>query len=148
MTTGSVRQLMPSVISPPQCEQMAMTLLCSTVPPIISGRCDAGADIAAASAPRPALRFAGMTTAKSEETAAGRAGLLSGKACVVSGVGPGLRRQAAKALAAPAAHGAWLVLAAPLRATLDDVFAEVSSMGPRAIVVPTDIPDPEACARL
>ena len=45
MITGSVRQLIPSIISPPQCEQMAMTLLCSAVSPIISGSCDTGADI-------------------------------------------------------------------------------------------------------
>src|ERR1700735_408460 len=44
MTTGSVRQLIPSVISPPQWEQMAMALLCSTLSPIISGSCDTGAD--------------------------------------------------------------------------------------------------------
>src|ERR1700722_19977072 len=58
MTTGSVRQLIPSVISPPQCEQMAMTLLCSTVPPIISGLCDTGADGPRPSGARPALTFA------------------------------------------------------------------------------------------
>ena len=86
-----------------------------------------------------------MTTAKSEEATAGRAGLLSGKVCVVSGVGPGLGRQAATALAA---HGADLVLAARRQSTLDEVLAEVSSLGARAIAVPTDITDPEACARL
>ena len=86
-----------------------------------------------------------MTTAKSEEAIAARAGLLSGKVCVVSGVGPGLGRQAATALAA---HGADLVLAARRQSTLDDVLAEVSSLGARAIAVPTDITDPEACARL
>ena len=85
------------------------------------------------------------TTAKSEEATAGRAGLLSGKVCVVSGVGPGLGRRAAAALAA---HGADLVLAARRQSTLDDVLAEVSSLGARAITVPTDITDPEACARL
>src|ERR1700729_1826502 len=86
-----------------------------------------------------------MTVAKSEEAPAGRSGLLSGKVCVVSGVGPGLGRQAAKALAA---HGADLVLAARRQSTLDDVLAEVSSLGARAVTVPTDITDPEACARL
>jgi hypothetical protein len=44
MIKGSVRQLMPSVISPPHCEQMAMTLLLLNAPSIISGRCDSGAD--------------------------------------------------------------------------------------------------------
>jgi len=86
-----------------------------------------------------------MTTAKSEEPRAARSGLLSGKVCVVSGVGPGLGRQAAKALAA---HGADLVLAARRQSTLDDVLAEVSMLGARAVAVPTDITDPEACARL
>jgi NAD(P)-dependent dehydrogenase (short-subunit alcohol dehydrogenase family) len=86
-----------------------------------------------------------MTVAKSEEAAAGRSGLLSGKVCVVSGVGPGLGRQAAKALAA---HGADLVLAARRQSTLDEVLAEVSSLGARAVAVPTDITDPDACARL
>ncbi len=87
-----------------------------------------------------------MTTAESD---AGRAvaesGLLSGKVCVVSGVGPGLGRQAARALAA---HGADLVLAARRQHTLDDVLAEVEGMGARAVAVPTNITDAEACARL
>ena len=86
-----------------------------------------------------------MTTAKNEATAAARAGLLSDKVCVVSGVGPGLGRQAAKALAS---HGADLVLAARRQSTLDEVLEEVSALGARAITVPTDITDPEACAHL
>lgn len=86
-----------------------------------------------------------MTTEKSEGAPAVRAGLLSDKVCVVSGVGPGLGRQAAKALAL---HGADLVLAARRQSTLDEVLAEVSALGARAITVPTDITDPEACARL
>ena len=85
-----------------------------------------------------------MTTEKSEGAAAARA-VLSDKVCVVSGVGPGLGRQAAKALAA---HGADLVLAARRQSTLDEVLAEVSALGASAIAVPTDITDPEACARL
>jgi NAD(P)-dependent dehydrogenase (short-subunit alcohol dehydrogenase family) len=80
-----------------------------------------------------------MTTQQSEDAAMARAGLLSGKVCVVSGVGPGLGRQAAKALAA---HGADLVLAARRQSTLDEVLAEVSALGARAIAVPTDITDP------
>src|ERR1700735_1707208 len=86
-----------------------------------------------------------MTTGKSGGAPEARAGLLWDKVCVVSGVGPGLGRQAAKALAG---HGADLVLAARRQSTLDDVLAEVSSLGARAIAVPTDITDPEACARL
>jgi hypothetical protein len=44
MSTASVRQLIPSVISPPHCEQMAMTLLLLNAGSIISGRRDSGAD--------------------------------------------------------------------------------------------------------
>ncbi len=88
-----------------------------------------------------------MTSAETEveNRDAAAAGLLSGKVCVVSGVGPGLGRQAALALAA---HGADLVLAARRQSTLDDVLAEVALGGTRAIAVPTDITDPEACAHL
>lgn len=86
-----------------------------------------------------------MTTEKIEDPAPSRAGLLSGKVCVVSGVGPGLGRQAAKALAA---HGADLVLAARRQSTLDEVQEEVAQLGARSITVPTDITDAEACARL
>ena len=88
-----------------------------------------------------------MTTGETEvqNRDAAAAGLLSGKVCVVSGVGPGLGRQAALALAA---HGADLVLAARRHATLDDVLAAVTPSGTRAIAVPTDITDPEACAKL
>jgi NAD(P)-dependent dehydrogenase (short-subunit alcohol dehydrogenase family) len=73
------------------------------------------------------------------------AGLLSGKVCIVSGVGPGLGRQAARALAA---HGADLVLGARKQSSLDGVLAEVESLGARAIAVPTDITDPDACAAI
>ena len=73
------------------------------------------------------------------------AGLLSGKVCVVSGVGPGLGRQAARALAA---HGATLVLGARRQASLDEVLAEVEGLGAQAIAVPTNINDADQCARL
>lgn len=72
-------------------------------------------------------------------------GLLAGKVCVVSGVGPGLGRQAALLLAR---HGADLVLAARRRANLEDAADEVRSLGARALIVPTDITDPEQCARV
>ena len=104
----------------------------------------------AAGRPPPAARcptLRPMTSAegKVQSREAAAAGLLSGKVCVVSGVGPGLGRQAARALAA---HGADLVLAARRQSSLDDVLAEVSSAGARAIAVPTNIVDPDACARL
>jgi NAD(P)-dependent dehydrogenase (short-subunit alcohol dehydrogenase family) len=72
-------------------------------------------------------------------------GLLHGKVCVVSGVGPGLGRQAARALAT---HGGHLVLAARRQSMLDEVAAEIREIGAQAITVPTDITDPEQCARL
>lgn len=81
---------------------------------------------------------------------AGRS-LLSGKVCVVSGVGPGLGRQAALALSA---HGADVVLAARRQSTLDDVASEIAAGsatgagGVRVLCVPTDITDPEQCDRL
>src|ERR1035438_312864 len=72
-------------------------------------------------------------------------GLLHGKVCIVSGVGPGLGRQAARALAT---HGAHLVLAARRQSSLSEVASEVREMGARALTVPTDITDPEQCAHL
>src|ERR1700739_4440044 len=88
-----------------------------------------------------------MTTTKSqgEGGAGSAAGLLAGKVCVISGVGPGLGRQAARALAA---HGADVVLAARREANLQEVLAEVTALGARALAVPTNIVDPEACAAL
>jgi NAD(P)-dependent dehydrogenase (short-subunit alcohol dehydrogenase family) len=86
-----------------------------------------------------------MNTTETSATSVPRAGLLSGKVCVVSGVGPGLGRQAARALAA---HGATLVLGARRQSTLDPVLDEVQGMGAPAIAVPTDITDPDACARI
>jgi NAD(P)-dependent dehydrogenase (short-subunit alcohol dehydrogenase family) len=89
-----------------------------------------------------------MTTAEreaKEKSRAGASGLLDGKVCVVSGVGPGLGRQAARALAT---HGGHIVLAARSQANLDSVLAELQAMGARAMAVPTNIVDGDACARL
>jgi NAD(P)-dependent dehydrogenase (short-subunit alcohol dehydrogenase family) len=88
-----------------------------------------------------------MTTTKreTEDRAGAASGLLAGKVCVVSGVGPGLGRQAARALAA---HGADVVLAARREANLQEVLAEVIALGARALAVPTNIVDPDACAAL
>jgi len=71
--------------------------------------------------------------------------LLDGKVCMVVGVGPGLGRQCALALAA---HGADVVLAARKQATLDEVAAEVAASGGRALAVATNIADPEQCERV
>jgi NAD(P)-dependent dehydrogenase (short-subunit alcohol dehydrogenase family) len=84
-----------------------------------------------------------MTSADTSSNPA--SGLLSGKVCIVSGIGPGLGRQAARALAA---HGADLVLGARKQSSLDGVLAEVKAIGARAIAVPTDITDPDACAAI
>jgi NAD(P)-dependent dehydrogenase (short-subunit alcohol dehydrogenase family) len=86
-----------------------------------------------------------MTTAESELKQVGAGGLLAGRVCIVSGVGPGLGRQAARALAE---HGADLVLAARRQSSLDEVAAEVEAAGARSITVPTDITDVDACTRL
>jgi NAD(P)-dependent dehydrogenase (short-subunit alcohol dehydrogenase family) len=86
-----------------------------------------------------------MTTAESDATSRHTTGLIAGKVCVVSGVGPGLGRQAARALAA---HGADLVLAARRQHNLDEVLSEVTSLGARAITVATNIVDPDACTQL
>jgi len=72
-------------------------------------------------------------------------GLLRGKVCVVSGIGPGLGRQAARALAV---HGGRLVLAARRQTSLDEVAEEVRGIGVDVITVPTDITKPEQCAQL
>jgi NAD(P)-dependent dehydrogenase (short-subunit alcohol dehydrogenase family) len=87
-----------------------------------------------------------MTTAGTEASEGTTGvGLLAGKVCVVSGVGPGLGRQAARALAA---QGGDLVLAARKQPNLDSVLAEVHALGARAIAVPTNIVEVDACARL
>jgi NAD(P)-dependent dehydrogenase (short-subunit alcohol dehydrogenase family) len=82
---------------------------------------------------------------ETNEGRTGAPGLLAGKVCVVSGVGPGLGRQAARALAA---HGGDIVLAARKQPNLDRVLAEVQALGARAIAVSTNIVEEDACARL
>lgn len=71
--------------------------------------------------------------------------LLEGRTCVVSGVGPGLGRHTAVALAC---HGANLVLAARRERTLEEVAAQVEECGSDVVCVPTNIADPDQCARL
>jgi NAD(P)-dependent dehydrogenase (short-subunit alcohol dehydrogenase family) len=86
-----------------------------------------------------------MSEGAGSAAVAGGSGLLSGKVCVVSGVGPGLGRKAAVALAV---HGAAVVLGARSPSTLDDVAAEIVEAGGRALAVPTNIADPAACAAI
>jgi NAD(P)-dependent dehydrogenase (short-subunit alcohol dehydrogenase family) len=71
--------------------------------------------------------------------------LIAGKVAVVSGIGPGLGRAVALALAR---EGADLALAARSASFLERVAAEVEALGRRALAVPTDVTRPEDCRRL
>ena len=71
--------------------------------------------------------------------------LLANKVGVVSGAGPGIGRATALAFAR---EGADVALAARSAESLDELAAEVESLGRRAISVPTDITDPEQCRHL
>jgi len=73
------------------------------------------------------------------------AGLLHDRVVVISGVGPGLGRTLAVRCAE---HGADVVLAARTRERLDEVAAEVTALGRRALGVPTDITDDESAGAL
>ena len=66
-------------------------------------------------------------------------GLLEGKVAIVSGVGPGLGRSIALALAA---QGAAVALGARRSAVLDEVAAEIRDAGGRCTSVVTDLTDP------
>jgi NAD(P)-dependent dehydrogenase (short-subunit alcohol dehydrogenase family) len=70
--------------------------------------------------------------------------LLDGKVALVSGVGPGLGRSTALALAG---EGAKVAVVARTEATLHDVAGEIEAAGGRALAVPTDVADPEQCRR-
>jgi NAD(P)-dependent dehydrogenase (short-subunit alcohol dehydrogenase family) len=71
--------------------------------------------------------------------------LLRDKVVVVSGVGPGLGRSIALRCARA---GADLVLASRTESRLIEVAKEVTDLGRRAVTVPTDVSDPDACERL
>jgi short-subunit dehydrogenase len=66
-------------------------------------------------------------------------------AVVVTGASSGVGRATAHAFARRGAH---LVLAARARAPLEDVAEECASLGGRAVVVPTDVADPDGVRRL
>lgn len=71
--------------------------------------------------------------------------LLRDKVVVVSGIGPGLGRSIALQCASA---GADVVLAARTESRLTEVAKEVTELGRRAVVVPTDINDEAAVANL
>jgi NAD(P)-dependent dehydrogenase (short-subunit alcohol dehydrogenase family) len=71
--------------------------------------------------------------------------LLEGKVVVLSGVGPGLGRSLGEEAAK---LGADLVLVSRTQKRLDKMAEVVRSYGRRALVVPTDINDEEACENL
>ena len=71
--------------------------------------------------------------------------LLEDRVAIVTGVGPGLGRSIALALSEA---GAAVALAARDQERLDEVAAEITAAGGRAIAVPTDITDRPQCDRL
>jgi NAD(P)-dependent dehydrogenase (short-subunit alcohol dehydrogenase family) len=71
--------------------------------------------------------------------------LLKDKVAIVSGVGPGLGREIARAFAR---EGAAVVLGARTETFLKEVAGEIEATGGRALVVPTDITSVEQCAAL
>lgn len=73
------------------------------------------------------------------------AGLLRGRAILISGVGPGLGRKLALQCAA---QGARLALAARSAPFLDAVAAEVADAGGEAVAISADVADPAACRDL
>jgi len=68
--------------------------------------------------------------------------LLEGKVAVVSGIGPGMGRDIALALAK---EGADVVLGARTEAKLEAVAEEIRALGRRALPVPNNIADPDSC---
>src|SRR5919108_2012095 len=68
--------------------------------------------------------------------------LLEGRAAIVTGVGPGIGREAALALAR---EGADVVLGARTEQRLREVAADIEALGRKAVVVPTNIANEEDC---
>ena len=71
--------------------------------------------------------------------------LLDGKVVLVAGVGPGLGRATALAMAT---HGADVVVSARTTENAEKIAADVQALGRRALVVPCDVTDEAACAAL
>lgn len=74
-----------------------------------------------------------------------RPGLVDGQVAVVTGVGPGLGRAGAVALAR---EGAAVVLVARSADRLDAIAAEIADAGGRALAVPGSVTHPEDCERI
>lgn len=72
-------------------------------------------------------------------------GLLEGRRAIISGVGPGMGRDLALVFARA---GADVALGARRNEFMDSVAAEVEALGRRAVTVPTDVTDPDACRAL
>ena len=72
-------------------------------------------------------------------------GLLEGKVAIVTGIGPGIGRAAALALAE---QGADVALGARTEERLKEVANEIESTGRRAVTSPTNIAEPEDCKGL
>ncbi len=68
--------------------------------------------------------------------------LLEGRVAIVTGIGPGIGREAALALAR---EGADVALGARTEERLREVAAEIEALGRKALVVPTNIAKEEEC---
>ncbi len=68
--------------------------------------------------------------------------LLEGRAAIVTGIGPGIGREAALALAR---EGADVGLGARTEERLREVAAEIEALGRKAVVVPTNIAEEDEC---
>jgi len=71
--------------------------------------------------------------------------LLNGRVAIVTGSGTGIGRATATVLAQ---HGADVVLAGRRAELIERTAASIRELGRRALTVPTDVTDPEACERL
>jgi NAD(P)-dependent dehydrogenase (short-subunit alcohol dehydrogenase family) len=74
-----------------------------------------------------------------------RPGLVEGKVAVVTGVGPGLGRASALALAR---EGAAVVLVARNAERLDEVAGEIEAAGGRALAIAGSVTKPDDCERI